>query len=176
MNKKLMGASICIICLGACTPPPPPEPTYYSNVSYRPYTYESTFFRAYDSGTNYRWTAPVQENHADSYYVGDRTSPVSHKDVDKEWVRSQNPNAYTIEISDEEKASHVASKLQQVPKNDRSAEIKYNRQDGSSSYKGVYGSFNNYEEAQKAYNNLPEDIKQGANIKTWNNIQPKISD
>ena len=90
----------------------------------------------------------------DSYYVGAYHSPTSHKDVDRNWVNSQNPQGYTIEVAEGERPAQVAGKLYKLPKNDRRAQIKYNK-NGKTYYKGVYGSYNNYEDAQKALNNLP---------------------
>lgn len=105
----------------------------------------------------------------DASYVG-ASSPRPHTEVDRSWVRSQNPQAYTIQIDESEKASQVAGKLYKTPKTDRAAQIKYNHE-GRAYYKGVYGSYNNYEDAQKALNNLPSEIKQGADIKSWSKVQ-----
>lgn len=99
---------------------------------------------------------------------------VSHKDIDRNWVNEQNPNHFTIQVDESEKAAQVASKLQKAPKGDRMAEIKAYRE-GKTFYKGVYGSYNNYDEAQKALNNLPDDIKQGASVKHWGSIQENVS-
>lgn len=143
---------------------------YTTYTTYQPYAYNS--YRYYDGGVDYRYTVGGgQVNVPNSYHVGLDHSPVSHKDVDKNWVNSQNPQSYTIEVAEGEKAAQVAGKLYNVPKNNRTAQVKSYRGDGSVYYKGVYGSYNSYEEAQKAYNSLPANVKQGANIKSWNNIQ-----
>ncbi len=104
-----------------------------------------------------------------SYHVG-LGGPQSSKDVDKNWVNSQNPQAYTIEIAQDPKASYVASTLYKAPKNERTAEVKANNGD----YKGLYGSYPSYEAAQEKLNSLPDDLKQHAGIKTWNQVQQDL--
>lgn len=111
----------------------------------------------------------------DSYYVGPARTPVSFKDKDKQWVSSQNPRAYTVEVADDEKASKVAGKLYQLPKNDRMAQVKYQR-DGKGYYKGVYGSYESQEAAQKAIDALPADLKAGAAVKDWESVQGNLSE
>lgn len=106
----------------------------------------------------------------ESYHVGAYRSPASPKERDREWVNNQSPQNYTIEIANDPKASQVAKKLYQAPKTNRMAEIPYQR-DGMKYYKGVYGSFSSKEEAQKALEALPEDIKQSSGIKTWGSVQ-----
>jgi SPOR domain len=110
-----------------------------------------------------------------SYYLGENHLPTSHKDVDRDWVEAQSPNDFTIEVAEDEKAAMVAGKLHQAPKRERSAEVKYYR-DGKYYYKGVYGSYSNREEAQKALNSLPAEIKQGAGVKNWNSVQESIKE
>ena len=109
----------------------------------------------------------------DSYHVGEFHSPVSFKDRDKTWVTGQNPQAYTIELADGEKASQVAQKLYKTPKNDRMAQIKYQR-NGKDYYKGVYGTYPDAQSAQKALEGLPEDIKKGAGVKNWGSVQNNL--
>jgi septal ring-binding cell division protein DamX len=100
----------------------------------------------------------------------DTNAPVSFKQHDRGWVGKQNPQGYTIEISNSDKPADVASSLQKAPKNEPSAQVKYHH-DGKQYYKGVYGSYPTYEAAQQALNALPEDVKQKATVKTWGNIQ-----
>ena len=121
-----------------------------------------------DNDNTYRPTQTVSV--PDSYHVGEYHSPVSFKDRDRSWVSSQNPQSYTIEIADDAKASQVAQKLYKAPKNDRRAQVKYQR-NGKAYYKGVYGSYNSAEEAQKALDALPAEIKQGAGVKNWSSVQ-----
>ncbi len=100
----------------------------------------------------------------------DTNTPVSFKQHDRGWVSKQNPQGYTIEISNSDKPADVAGSLQKAPKNEPSAQVKY-QHDGKQYYKGVYGSYPTYEAAQRALNALPEDVKQKATVKTWGNIQ-----
>lgn len=109
----------------------------------------------------------------DSYHVGQYRSPVSFKDRDKTWVSSQSPHSYTIEIADGEQAAQVAQKLYKAPKSDRMAQVQYNK-DGKAYYKGVYGSYSTSDDAQKAMDALPAEVKQGANIKTWGSVQNNL--
>lgn len=141
-------------------------------------TYQIHEMRYYPQNYSYD-TAPADDKWSrssrevtvpESYHVGADRSPVSHKNVDKNWVREQHPQNYTIEIADDPKASQVAGKLLQVPKDDRRAEVPYSRE-GKTYYKGLYGSYNTKEDAEKALNKLPADLKQGAGIKNWGNVQ-----
>ncbi|MBA3536294.1 MAG: SPOR domain-containing protein [Tatlockia sp.] len=142
--------------------------SYHTNYVYQPYQYQDTgYYSSYDYSNSY---SESKARVPDSHYTGSYRSPTSHKDMDRNWVNSQNPKAYTIQIGEGEKASQVAGKLYKAPKSDRSAEIRYNR-DGRSYYKGVYGSYNNLDDAQKALNNLPPEIKQEADIKSWSSVQ-----
>ncbi len=109
-----------------------------------------------------------------SYHVGEYHSPTRHKNRDRNWVNSQNPMGYTIEVADDEKPSDVASKLQKAPANDRKAAVKYEK-GGKTHYKGVYGTFNSYQEAKKALENLPEDVKAGAKVKNWGSVQGGVN-
>lgn len=102
----------------------------------------------------------------DSYHVG-LGHPTSAKDLDKSWVKNQNPNAYTIELAKDSKPAAVAGVLQQAPKNERSAEIKTN----NGSYTGVYGTYSSYEAAKEKLDSLPDNVKQNASIKSWQSIQ-----
>ena len=89
-------------------------------------------------------------------------------------MNSQNSQAFTIELADEEKASQVANTLYKAPKNERMGEVKYQR-DGKTYYKGLYGSFPSYEAAQQALSALPSDVKQNAGIKKWASVQNGVN-
>lgn len=97
-------------------------------------------------------------------------SPVPAKEMDKHWILGQNPQAYTIELAQSEHASQVASVLSNAPKNERMAEIKYQK-NGKTYYQGIYGSFPSAEAAQQALNQLPENVKQNAQVKNWSGVQ-----
>jgi septal ring-binding cell division protein DamX len=172
-TAAIISITLCAFGLSACN-------SLYNKPSYNTQTAHSKnrdaaiqlYPDGYDNGGAY---APDQPNAKtvtvpDSYHVGELAAPASFKDRDNSWVNKQNPQGYTIEIAHGDKANDVASTLQKAPKNERAAEVKY-KQDGKQLYKGVYGSYPTYEAAQQALNALPEDVKQGASVKTWGNIQ-----
>lgn len=170
-KKKLLILGICMTGLTACSSMQ--QTTYTRYINYQPYRYVDTNYypQSYEGGTNYDEQRERSEVHVpESYHVGSYHSPTSHKDIDKTWVNSQSPHNYTIEIADSEKPALVAGKLYKVPKSDHQAEIKYYR-NGKSYYRGVYGSYNSYDEAQRALNNLPADLRQGASIQSWDKVQ-----
>jgi hypothetical protein len=111
----------------------------------------------------------------ESYHVGETHSPVSFKDRDRFWVSNQNPQSYTIKVADDESAAVVAQRLSKVPSTDRRAEVKFTR-NGKEYYEGVYGNYDSQQEAQQALENLPPDIKQGAQIQHWGAIQESMGD
>jgi septal ring-binding cell division protein DamX len=102
-------------------------------------------------------------------------APSSHTDRDKEWVNNQSAESYTIELADGDQAAEVAKTLYKAPKKERMAEIKYQRA-GKTYYKGLYGTYPNYEAAQEALKSLPEDMKQKAGVKPWSSIQRSVND
>ncbi|KTC68285.1 hypothetical protein Lbir_2887 [Legionella birminghamensis] len=176
---KLIAVAITVTQLSSCaTSPSTSYSTYetygYQNMEYYGHGIGAIGYGNYGNYGNYDNSQggypPSQATVPDSYYTGGNNRPVSHKDQDRNWVHNQNPQGYTIEIADGEKASQVAGKLYKAPKTDRTAEIKYYR-DGKAYYKGVYGSYGTQEEAEKALNALPDDIKQGAGIKNWGSVQ-----
>lgn len=102
--------------------------------------------------------------------MGDLRSPVSFKDRDQNWVNSQSPQGYTIELVEGDKAAQVAQVLYKAPKNDRLVQVKY-EQDGKTHYNGVYGTYRSADEAQKALNALPPEIKSSASVVNWSIVQ-----
>lgn len=129
-----------------------------------------------NSSYNYKYNYSIQPKQdvvvPDSYHVGEVRSPVSFQDRDSVWVSSQNPQAYTIELANGDKASKVAQVLYKAPKNDRRAQVKYQRY-GKNYYRGVYGSYHSAAEAQKALDALPVDIRNGATVTRWDRVQNK---
>ena len=169
----LVAFALCVTTLSGCMTV---NESGYSN--YQPYTYDNTqvYSENYTVSNDYgpgdmapRGQVVVPE----SYHVGAYHSPASAKDQDSTWVSNQNPAGYTIEIADDEKAAMVAKQLYQIPKNDRMAEIKYQR-DGKDYYKGLYGSYSSQEEAQKALSTLPDNVKKNAGIKNWGSVQSNV--
>ena len=174
-NKiKLIALAFCAVNLSSCAMYDDTLTTYQS------YAYDDS--RLYPQ-VNYRLnnysyqTRPGNQavSVPDSYHVGEYHSPVSFKDRDRSWVSSQNPQGYTIEVADDEKASKVAQKLYKAPKNDRMAQVKYQR-NGKAYYKGLYGTYDSPEAAQKALDALPPEIKQGAGVKNWGNVQGNLNE
>lgn len=111
---------------------------------------------------------------AKSYHFSNSGSPKSHKQRDAEWINSQNPNNYTIELAEDEKASNVAKKLFNTPKQERMAQYK-SQKDGKTVSKGIYGSFKDSESAKKALDKLPADVRDKAKVKTFGNAQQESS-
>ncbi len=147
---------------------------FYNYEPSRSETSQMVYPDSYDSNnpqnqTGYNYAPSVASETVevpDSYHVG-LGHPTSAKDMDKSWVKNQNPNSYTIEIAKDSKPAAVAGVLQQTPKNERTAEIKTN----SGIYTGVYGTYQSYEAAKEKLDSLPENIKQNATIKSWQSIQ-----
>src|SRR5437868_6614663 len=101
MNNKVRFLIFCL-CAGGLTACATNESNYHSfqsyYTSYQPYRYQDTRFDDYSGYSQTTATVP------DSYYTGPLHSPTSHKDMDRNWVNSQNPKAYTIQIGESEKA------------------------------------------------------------------------
>lgn len=110
----------------------------------------------------------------ESPHVSSYHSPTTPKDVDHQWISSQNAEEYTIEIAESEKASAVASSLQKAPTTERKAEIKYQSGD-KTFYKGVYGTYPSADAAQQALQTLPTDIQSNARVKSWGSIQGAVN-
>ncbi|HRD71104.1 MAG TPA: SPOR domain-containing protein [Legionella sp.] len=172
-NKFIM-VGLCVINLSSCMVS---DENY---TSYQTYTYDQNQLYPQNDYRMANFGYRYQPNEGsvtvpDSYHVGAYHSPVSFKDRDRNWVSSQNPQGYTIEVADDERAAQVAQKLYKAPKNDRMAQVKYQR-NGKPYYKGLYGTFPNAEAAQKALSELPPDIQQGAGVKTWGSVQGSLNE
>ncbi|KTD41010.1 SPOR domain-containing protein [Legionella parisiensis] len=170
MDKKINLAlmAICAFILSSCTKGSDymAYPAYsYTDIT-EPYAINSYNMVNYD----YRYQQKQEVKVPNSYYVGELHSPTTFKDRDQNWVNSQNPKGYTIELVEGDKASQVAQVLYKAPKNDRIAQVKYDR-DGRTRYKGVYGTYGTAEEAQKALNALPPEIKSSASVINWGSVQ-----
>lgn len=148
--------------------------TYPAYASYASYEDSLGYMRnnyKMPNGYNYKYYEGKQDVLVpDSYHVGDMRSPVSFKDRDQVWVSSQNPQSYTIELANGDKAAKVAQTLYKAPKKERMAQVKSER-DGKDYYQGVYGSYGSAAEAQKALDALPPELKSGASVKNWGSVQ-----
>lgn len=173
-NIRLLSVGLCIMSLSACMIDGSNNATDYSTYQAQPST---LYPDGYDTTVGY--SQPIESKKGvvvpESYHVSTYGSPVSAKDVDRTWVASQNPQSYTIEIADDEKASRVAGALQQTPKNEHTAEVKYQR-NGQTAFKGLYGTYPSQEAAQQALSTLPADVKQNASVKTWGTVQNNINE
>jgi len=175
-KSKFLGVGFCLIQLTACV-------SYEESTVYTAYAYDDNQLYSqgyyvpsggYYTDNSFNQTSQNNVTVPDSYHVGAYHSPVSFKDRDRNWVRNQNPQGYTIEIANGDKASQVAKKLYKAPKGDRRAQVKY-LQHGKAYYKGLYGSYSSPQAAQKALESLPDDLKQGAGVKSWGNVQYNLN-
>ena len=64
----------------------------------------------------------------------------------------------------------VAKALYQLPKNNRTAEVKRQRF-GKTYYQGVYGSYKTKTQALQALETLPDAIKAQAKVEYWQHVQ-----
>ena len=171
---KILGIGLCMVSLSACMI----DGTNNAD-TYQSYGTQNTqlYPEGYDSNVAYEYPRESKKQVVvpESYHVGAYHSPTAPKDMDRAWVSNQDPQGYTIEVADDEKASRVAGTLQKAPKSERMAEVKYQR-NGQTSYKGLYGTYPSHEAAQQALNSLPEDVKQGASVKTWGSVQNNITE
>ena len=176
-----MCLSLLSCSLTACVTDGTSNSTFYPN---EPAPGSMLYPEGYESNSNYNLPnvtrepesvpvpspAPVQDVIVpESYHVTATAAPTRPKDVDRSWVSSQNPQGYTIELAEGDKAAQVAGVLYRAPKAERSAEVKSKR-----GYTGVYGSYPSYEAAQQTLNALPDDVKQRAAIKTWGSVQGEL--
>jgi septal ring-binding cell division protein DamX len=171
---RIVSVSFCAATLSSCM-----IGGQDNQSSYEPYGYQQSqlYPDGYDTVT-YTPEKPVPDSAVkvpESYHVGAYHSPLAPKDIDKNWVSRQNPQEYTIQLAQDEKAARVAGVLQTAPKNERMAEIKY-QQFGKTYYKGLYGSYSSQEAAQNALNALPENVKQSAGVTTWGTVQSNLSE
>ncbi len=171
-KTRVASVIICAISLSACMSY---NPHGYSN--YRSYVYEGEplYPESYDNGSGYNNSGEKKQVVVpETYLMNTSRAPTSHKDQDKSWVSSQNPQGYTIELADDDKPASVAGKLQKAPKNERMAEVRYEN-DGKTHYKGLYGTFGTAEAAQQALSALPADVKAGATVKNWGAVQGSVN-
>ncbi len=171
---QVISVSLCVLNLSSCM-----LNEQSSSGNYVPYGYQNSdlYPEGYENVSTYQEPVFKQTNVVvpESYHVGAYHSPTPPRDMDKNWVQTQNPQGYTIEIANDEKAAHVAGALQKAPKSERMAEVKYQNK-GKAYYKGLYGSYDSQEAAQQALSALPDELKQEAGIKTWGSVQNNLSE
>lgn len=142
--------------------------------------------RDYNSGQGETISGPAQRQKIE-YYESDApaaakspdynnavTTPVVKRQSDMEWVNSQHPGSYTIEVATDPKRSKVAYTVFKSPKAQRTAQFGYKNND-QKVYTGVYGTYKTKEEAQQALDALPSDVKQSATVQQWQNVQTKAA-
>lgn len=175
-KTKIISLTVCLASLSACgTFNSSAYDSTYSNYSNQAGT--QLYPEGYENGgAAYTSTLPEKKEVVvpESYHVGPYQAPTSFKDRDTSWVSSQDPQGYTIELANGDKPADVAGILQKAPKNERMAEVKYQNQ-GKAYYKGIYGSYPSFDAAQQALNSLPEDVKKGADVKTWGSVQSSVT-
>lgn len=177
-NIKFAIVGLCALGLSSCAMMDDSTGTSLSYPAYASYYDSQAYMRNTYNMPNYNYnykyyesTRPKQDVVIpDSYHVGDMRTPVSFQDRDQTWVSSQNPQGYTIELAEGDKASKVAQTLYKAPKKDRMAQVKVQR-DGKDYYRGVYGTFNSAADAQKALDALPPEIKSSATVRNWSSVQ-----
>lgn len=163
-------AAICTLC--ACSSF---NPNGYTNYQ----TYKENGTDLYPEGyenTSYYPDYPPSKRPVfipESYHVSTLHAPTKSKDVDHQWVSTQNNNGYTIEVAESTEAATVAKTLMKMPKTERQAEVKY--QIGNNTfYKGIYGSYPTRSAAEAALQQLPGDVKSNAKITSWGSVQSLI--
>ncbi|MCX7117055.1 MAG: SPOR domain-containing protein [Legionellales bacterium] len=169
---KLINLILWSSCLASCVTDSPPPPTVNEAYLYGPqWSYATGFQSAPYTMSEQDQPITLPDNHP----VLTQHPPTPHQNLDRDWVKNQNAQNYTIQVADDEKPSAVAGKLYKAPKQERTAEVKI-LQDGKTSYKGLYGTYPNLKAALQALDELPPDVKQNADIKTWGSVQSGISE
>ncbi len=172
-KTQLFSLLLCISSLPACTSYGPSSTSSYQysteDTQLYPAKYESNIYLSDQYQESKQVIVP------ESYHMGANHSPTTHTDRDRSWMNSQNSEGYTIELGNSDKASEVAKTLYKAPKNDRMAEIKYQKE-GKTYYKGLYGSYPTLEAAEQALKALPEDVKQTAGVKTWGSVKTGVGE
>lgn len=139
----------------------------YNNSSLYPESYESTSYPLEDSYIDNK------QNFNSVHSSAQITQPLPAKDVDHQWINNQQPNSYTIVLSQSESPAAVAGTLSKAPKKERMAEIKYQHGD-KTYYEGLYGSYSSKPEAEQVLSTLPIDIRLSANITQWSSVQQQV--
>lgn len=174
---RLSCVSLCILSLSACMLDGTNNSPYFwdslpegENNQLYPEGYDTTYTNQSSADTG-SYKAQKTVVVPQSYHLGITNTPVASKDEDRIWVDNQSPNGYTIQIADDTKPAPVANQLLKTPKNEHNAEVKSQ----SGTYIGLHGSYATREAAEAQLNQLPEDMKQKAQIKNWQTIQNQVN-
>lgn len=97
-----------------------------------------------------------------------RPVPVAHSD--KDWVMTQSPDHYTIQMAKSDKPQSVAKTLFAAPKRARMAQVQ-THQWGGQVYQGLYGSYTSQADAEEALQQLPDAVRQHAKVVPWSSVQ-----
>lgn len=124
----------------------------------------------YDYDTDYRYRPKRAIHEERGYHLSQGATPTSHKHRDREWIYQQNQQHYTIEVGSGDKASSVAKKIHKSPRTGGSAQFRHKR-GNQTVYTGVVGSYKSREDAEKALNSLPEEVRGTAKVRNWGRVQ-----
>lgn len=125
-------------------------------------------YETVDFGDGYVMNTPAKSTNT---RFAQRPVPVAHGD--KDWVMTQAPNHYTIQMAKSDKPQSVAKALFTAPKRARMAQVQ-THQWGGQVYQGLYGSYANQDAAEQALQNLPENLRQQAKVVPWSSVQNQL--
>jgi SPOR domain len=114
---------------------------------------------------------PIYEERG--YHLTQGSSPTTHQQRDRQWIKTKPHQNYTIEVANDEKAAVVARKIHRSPRSSGTAQFQY-QQNNKTLYTGVVGNYPSQEAAAKALEKFPAEIQKGAKIRQWEKIQEKI--
>lgn len=108
--------------------------------------------------------------YTESSSIAYKPNPDRFANLDSDWVNKQSPGSYTIELANSEKRTDVAKQLTDTPKLARTAQVKY-QENGTTRYRGVYGTYPTRQAAEAALAKLPANVRQNASIHKWETVQ-----
>ncbi len=161
MLVKLL-VSTCLLLLNACSNLTPTPQGVHEMV----YPIDNPYAQEYqDNPSTPARPLPQFVNTAEA-----PQTQMSAKHVDLSWVEAQEPQHLTILLNSDSNPLNVSQSLMKVPKDKRSAALKYQDR-GQAQYAGIYGSFQDQNEAQQALQQLPEELRPQAKIVNWQQLQ-----
>lgn len=95
---------------------------------------------------------------------------MSAKHSDEAWISLQEPSHSTILIKNDANPLKVSQSLMNLPKNERTAVVKYQYQ-GQAHYVSLYGSYADSLTASQALASLPAETQSEAKVINWSQIQ-----